>query len=265
MADSPKIPLKNDPMKTNWVEQTGALKPHATNWIYRAAEHLKGKGRPESEAIPIAVDSARRICKTGDTNLPGVQQVHAAKRADACAAVLKWDAARARAKANNLSDDEAVMRAIDLAGPRLARGLDLTDSQREVLDLAFVKTPLGKMPQARLKGLYDIAATVKRLRKSPRLKNLSDAQLQQIAAARILRRQVRNRLGITDLKQLPPGQLKQLEKAGLVGGGKAKLGTVVSYTLQRGPRKGQTIQIRRTASGWHEVKPHQTKTAAKAA
>lgn len=246
-TDSPKIPLGNKP-GTNWVEQTGALKPHSANWIYRTAEHLKGRGMPDSRAIAVAVNAARRLCKSGDLNFPGVQQANAGSRVEACAAVLKWDSARAKAKADNLSDDEAVMRAIDLSAARVGRGLDLTDRQRQVIDLATTVQP------ARMNGLYDVAATVRRLRKNPKLAKLPDAALQRIAAARILRRQIRNRLGISDLKKLAPEQVKALERAGLVGGGKAKQGTVVSYTLQRGPRKGQTITIKRTASGWHEVK-----------
>lgn len=242
MADSPKIPLLNKPGVSNWVERYHAL-PKGS-WIRRTAEHLQGKGMADGRAIAVAVNAARRGCASGDLNFKGAQQVNAKSRAEMCAAYAVWKAAAARAKASKDLSAEKWFRAIDLAGPRLVRGLDLTDSQSEVLDLA----------EPRMKGLYDVAATVKRLRKNSKLKNLSDEQLQRIAVARILRRQLRNRLGITDLKKLPKAQVRALEKAGLVGGRKAAVGTTVSYTLQRGPRKGQTIQVRNTASGWHEVK-----------
>lgn len=256
MADSPKIALLNKPGVTNWTEKYNAL-GGKTNWIRRTAEHLKGKGRPEHEAIPIAVKAAEKLCASGDTNFPGVQHVNAGSRAEACAAVTKWKAAAARAKAADDLSGSEYFRAIDLAGARLARGLDLTERQRELIDLAanpFVKTSLGKTPIAH-KSLQDVAATVRRLKRNPKMAGLSDQQLRRVAALRIMRRQLRNRLGITDLKKLPRAQVKALERGGLVGGRQPREGSTVNYTIQRGRRQGQTVTVRFTQSGWHEVAP----------
>jgi hypothetical protein len=359
MADSPKIPLLDKPGTTNWVEKYGALKPKGTNWIRRTAEHLQGKGMAEGRAIAVAVNAARRMCASGDTNLPGLQQVNPKSRAEACAAWLKWKAAAARAKASHDMAAVTGFRAVELAGPRLVRGLDLTVEQERALDLAtaafdpakHARLPAGKtgggrfmrmiaavraLQQGESKTLHsatatkvkkltatryrvesgsksvnvegagaavlhaarmmaegkprkrvgrrgvtnlarridlarkrdpllDLKATVERLKRHPKTKNLPEQELRRIAVARSLRREIRRRLGITDLEKLPVAQQQALKKAGLVGSAKPTLGQVVSYTIQRGKRKGQTIMVRRTASGWHEIKPHQTTTSVKAA
>lgn len=125
VADSPKVALADKPGVSNWVERTGALKPHSTNWIYRVAEHLKGKGYPDGHAIAIAVNAARYLCKTGDVKLHGHQNVNPGSRAEACAAVAKWDSARAHAKATNLTSYQQ-MKSIDLAAHWIGRAVDLT-------------------------------------------------------------------------------------------------------------------------------------------
>lgn len=137
MADSPKVPLGDKP-GTNWVERTGALKPHATNWIYRVAEHLKGKGYPDGHAIAIAVNAAKYLCHSGDVKLPGKQDVNPGSRAEACAALAKWNSARARAKATNLTAYEQ-FKAIDLTAHWIGRIIDLTVESEPsgVIDLAF--------------------------------------------------------------------------------------------------------------------------------
>lgn len=129
-----KLPLVNKPGVSNWVERYNAL-PKGS-WIRRAAEHLHGKGMPTGRAIAVAVNAARRMCASGDTNFPGAQQVNPKSRAEACAAYAVWKAAAARAKANTDLSAVAGFRVIDLAGPRLARGLELTETQALVLDLA---------------------------------------------------------------------------------------------------------------------------------
>lgn len=235
MADLPTGgPCKHPPLPnkpgTNWVEKTGGL-PHMIDCVARAIYHTGRSKGDVSKAVQLAVGAVQNWAD-------GQGDVHPTTRARAAAAVAEFHAkakaSKAMTAAKNLSD---------------------CGCGGETIDLATAVTTARSSQPVRMNGLYSIAATVKRLKKNPKLKNLDDASLQRIAAARILRRQIRNRLGITDLKKMAPGQVKALEKAGLVGGGKSPVGTIVSYTLQRGPRKGQTISVRRTASGWHEVKP----------
>ena len=89
----PAIP--NKPGVSNWIEDAGGL----PKYIERVARHLKAKGMPTSRAIAVAVNVAKRACATGDTNLPGLQQVNAKSRAEACKAVAEWEAMKAKAKA----------------------------------------------------------------------------------------------------------------------------------------------------------------------
>lgn len=112
-----KVPLENSPTATNWVERHNAL-PKGS-WIRRAAEHLHGKGMPTGRAIAVAVNAAKKMCASGDTNAPGLQQVSAQSRAEACAAVAAWNAARAKAKATDTTAS-AALEQIDLAASYLA-------------------------------------------------------------------------------------------------------------------------------------------------
>lgn len=80
----------------NWVEQQGGL----PSYIKRIARHLQRKGMSKSRAIATAVNAAKKMCRTGDTNWPGKQQVNPGSRAEACAAVRQWNAMRARARAS---------------------------------------------------------------------------------------------------------------------------------------------------------------------
>lgn len=74
----------------NWVEKAGGL----PSYIKRIAKHLEGKGMDKSRAIATAVNAAKKMCATGDTSLPGDQQVNAGSKAEACAAVAEWEAKR---------------------------------------------------------------------------------------------------------------------------------------------------------------------------
>lgn len=96
----PKVPLTNKPGVSNWVEDQGGL----PSYIRRIAEHVKAKGHTDSQAIAIAVSQAKKMCATGDTNLPGVQQVNAKSRAEACAAVAQWEKMRAAAHVKSIKD-----------------------------------------------------------------------------------------------------------------------------------------------------------------
>jgi hypothetical protein len=116
----------------NWVERYGALQPHSSNWIWRAHKHIREKNPEWSQgrAIATAKEAAEKMCREGDTNWPGLQQVNPGSRAEACAALAKWNTARARAKADNnhginLGAYEE-FRTIDLTGKRITRLIDLT-------------------------------------------------------------------------------------------------------------------------------------------
>jgi hypothetical protein len=80
----------------NWVSKAGGLPPY----IKRIAKHIQEGGADESRAIASAVNAAKRMCATGDTNLPGVQSVNAGSRAEACAAVADWEAKKTKSKAD---------------------------------------------------------------------------------------------------------------------------------------------------------------------
>lgn len=81
--------------RSNWVEEQGGL----PRYIERIALHLKAKGMPTSRAIATAINAAKRMCATGDLNWKGLQQVNPGSRAEACAAVARWEAMKAAAKA----------------------------------------------------------------------------------------------------------------------------------------------------------------------
>lgn len=135
-----KVPLVDKPGVGNWVEKHNAL-PKGS-WIRRAAEHLRGKGMPTGRAIATAVNAARRMCATGDTNWPGAQQVNPGSRAQACAAVAKWDAARAAARA-----DTSIP-----AAERVAIELAFRSVDRQATELAEKKIPAASRKKAAGKG-----------------------------------------------------------------------------------------------------------------
>lgn len=76
----------------NWVEKAGGL----PKYIKRIAKHLQQKGMDQSRAIATAVNAAKKMCATGDTNFPGKQDVNPGSRAEACAAVAEWEAKKAK-------------------------------------------------------------------------------------------------------------------------------------------------------------------------
>lgn len=79
--------------KKNWVAKAGGL----PKFIKRIAKHIQQEsGYDESRAIASAVNAAKKMCATGDTNLPGRQDVNAGSRAEACAAVAEWEAKKAK-------------------------------------------------------------------------------------------------------------------------------------------------------------------------
>lgn len=83
--------------KVNWIEEQGGLPPY----VERIALHLHNeKGMSISHAIATAVNAAKKMCATGDLNWPGLQNVNPGSRAEACAAVARWEAMKAAAKAS---------------------------------------------------------------------------------------------------------------------------------------------------------------------
>lgn len=81
--------------RSNWVEEQGGL----PKYIERIAVHLVGKGMSTSHAIATAVNATKKMCSSGDLNWPGLQQVNPGSRAEACAAVARWEAMKAAARA----------------------------------------------------------------------------------------------------------------------------------------------------------------------
>lgn len=80
----------------NWITETGT--GHLPPKIREVADALMRKGMDESRAIATAVVAARRACREGDLNFPGVQKVTANTRGEMCQAVTEWDAKRAQAR-----------------------------------------------------------------------------------------------------------------------------------------------------------------------
>lgn len=83
----------------NWVEDAGGLPP----FIKRISKHLRAKGMAESHAIATSVNVVKKMCATGDTNWPGKQDVNAGSRAEACAAVARWEQMKQSHSANTLT------------------------------------------------------------------------------------------------------------------------------------------------------------------
>lgn len=88
--------MPTGPGAKNWIDQQGGL----PGYIKRIAKHLQEKGMTESRAIATAVNAAKRMCASGDTNFPGAQQVNAGSRGEACRAVAQWEAMKAKARAS---------------------------------------------------------------------------------------------------------------------------------------------------------------------
>lgn len=80
----------------NWVDQQGGL----PSYIKRISKHLEEKGMDKGRAIATAVNAAKKMCASGDLNWPGIQQVNPGSKAEACAAVAKWEAMKAAARAS---------------------------------------------------------------------------------------------------------------------------------------------------------------------
>ena len=82
----------------NWVEDVGGLPPI----VKRIVKHLKEKGVVEPYAVAINV--IKKWCANPDgLNFPGIQRVAGTTRAKGCAAVARWEAMKAAAKAKKVA------------------------------------------------------------------------------------------------------------------------------------------------------------------
>lgn len=89
--------LDRSPRK-NWVEEQGGL----PSYIERIAIHLVRKGFSHQRAIATAILTAKRWCATGEVHQwPGIQRINMGSRAQACAAVARWEQMKAAARADN--------------------------------------------------------------------------------------------------------------------------------------------------------------------
>jgi hypothetical protein len=85
----------------NWIDKLPKAvgRRFKKSWIYRTAKHLVyDEGMTRSRAFAVAINAAKRGCATGDLNFKGKQSVNAKSRAEMCAAVAAWDAAKAANK-----------------------------------------------------------------------------------------------------------------------------------------------------------------------
>lgn len=82
----------------NWVEEQGGL----PRYFERIACHLHfEKQMPVGMAIATAHNVSVKMCATGDLEWPGLQNVNLGSRAEACAAVARWEAMKAAAHARS--------------------------------------------------------------------------------------------------------------------------------------------------------------------
>lgn len=91
-----RITDTNHSLDFNWVDDAGGLPAY----IKRISKHLRRKGFKKSHAIATAINAAKKMCRTGDLNFPGSQQVNPGSKAQACAAIARWDAMKASTKAD---------------------------------------------------------------------------------------------------------------------------------------------------------------------
>lgn len=88
--------LDRSPRK-NWIEEEGGL----PRYIERIAIHLVNeRGMSVGHAVATAVNAAKHWCRTGDVKQwPGFQNINPGSRAEACAAVARWEQMKASARA----------------------------------------------------------------------------------------------------------------------------------------------------------------------
>jgi 2'-5' RNA ligase len=99
-ADNTGLPdLVEELARRNWVAKAGGL----PKFVKRIQRHLEAKGMTESHAIATAINVIKKMCANpGDRlNFPGSQKkVNPASIAQACAAFARWEAMKAKARAD---------------------------------------------------------------------------------------------------------------------------------------------------------------------
>lgn len=132
----------------NWIEECGGL----PKYIKRITKHLQEKGMPQSQAIATAVNAAKKMCKTGDTNFPGKQDVNPGSRAEACTAVAEWEKLKACAAKKRATKAAQIARAVAWAesvdgqysfgtSPASEKVASMTDYRSFTSVLAVIGTP----------------------------------------------------------------------------------------------------------------------------
>jgi hypothetical protein len=86
---APGVPVP-ETMRYGVLTAAGRKVLHLPPYIRRIEKHLEKKGMAKSRAIATAVNAAKKMCRSGDLNFPGSQQVNPGSRAEACAAVAQW-------------------------------------------------------------------------------------------------------------------------------------------------------------------------------
>jgi hypothetical protein len=84
-----RVPLKNDPNKTNWVERTGGFPKE----LRALMEELKGNGKPDDEAIAEGISVGRKYAAGKAAN--GTGKISQAKAAKWKAVMARYEAQRA--------------------------------------------------------------------------------------------------------------------------------------------------------------------------
>lgn len=89
------MPAEPEERRRNWLAEQGGLPA----FHKRVVAHLRSKGMSESHAIATAIEAVRKMCADPDgSNWPGIQNVNAGARAEACAASAEFEAKRAAAR-----------------------------------------------------------------------------------------------------------------------------------------------------------------------
>lgn len=89
--------------KGNWVETTG--NGHLPEMIKRIAQHVRRSkpGMSKGHSIAIGRNAVRKMCRSGDLNWPGIQQVNGLSQARACKSDAEWVAKLAQNKARSVA------------------------------------------------------------------------------------------------------------------------------------------------------------------
>lgn len=154
----PAPPLPEKPgNRDNWVDKAGGLPPY----IDRIARHVfeKNSGRGVGFAVASAVNRVKAWCKGSNTSSRGntvSQNVSAATKAKACAAVAEWMAKRAKSKGKTLTEAGLLAAGEGELAPGLVAVVDrLGDAELSLEDEESLVELLGNR-QRIVEGLWDV-------------------------------------------------------------------------------------------------------------